>query len=481
MIFAKSLGIWIDGEQLQLCLLSRVWKNKTVLDILNLPKFNERQPEELKQEVANFRRRHKIEELPAVLMVPRRQVIVRNLELPAEAEANISKVVEYQLANLLPAEDGTVCYDFLVSKEESSKLLRVNVYLLSQPLLNGLLHICQTVGLRVESVIPSSIGLARYFLSRRSELKFEACLAGYLSDTEVELVGLTRSGLEQSVDLSFLNDAGPWPIIQREVELLRSRVQLADEVPLPVYLTGKHEGEFAEPGSENRSKLNLLGGAASLGVKIARPALEGHPLVDAFPALIAAFSGLTKRSSLSVNLLPAAQRTGKSRWKLVATYALLGVNVLLWIAIMLRPTIQDRNYARQLRREIRRLEPEVKKVRLIEDQISGLQGRSNLLNELKSSHRQSLDALNELSVVLPASTAVLDLTLKNQTIEIFGSSEGAAALPQLLDNSPVFKEAEFVAPITRDSLGREIYRIRMKLEQAGGESRAIPLSEGAKK
>ena len=148
---------------------------------------------------------------------------------------------------------------------------------------------------------------------------------------------------------------------------------------------------------------------------------------------------------------------------------------------MLRPTIQDRNYARQLRREIRRLEPEVKKVRLIEDQISGLQGRSNLLNELKSSHRQSLDALNELSVVLPASTAVLDLTLKNQTIEIFGSSEGAAALPQLLDNSPVFKEAEFVAPITRDSLGREIYRIRMKLEQAGGESRAIPLSEGAKK
>ena len=76
----------------------------------------------------------------------------------------------------------------------------------------------------------------------------------------------------------------------------------------------------------------------------------------------------------------------------------------------------------------------------------------------------NLGALNELSVVLPKNSYVLQFSIKDQLIEISGASEDAATLPKILDNSPYFKNAEFAAPITRDSGGKEQFRIRMQVE-----------------
>ena len=75
-----------------------------------------------------------------------------------------------------------------------------------------------------------------------------------------------------------------------------------------------------------------------------------------------------------------------------------------------------------------------------------------------------LGALNELSVVLPKNSYVLQFSIKDQLIEINGASDDAATLPKILDDSPYFKNAEFAAPITRDSGGKEQFRIRMQVE-----------------
>jgi hypothetical protein len=69
--------------------------------------------------------------------------------------------------------------------------------------------------------------------------------------------------------------------------------------------------------------------------------------------------------------------------------------------------------------------------------------------------------------------------MKNQTVDIYGASESAAALPQILDNSPYLKEAEFIGSITKDGSGKEIYRIRMKMEV--GESQVVAQQSGPKK
>ena len=162
---------------------------------------------------------------------------------------------------------------------------------------------------------------------------------------------------------------------------------------------------------------------------------------------------------------------------LAPTYALLGINLLLVLSLLVRRPIQQHAYSSQLSQEIARLEPEVRKINAVEREITDLQRRSELLMNFKKSNSLALEALNELSKILPGNTWVFDLNMRNQAIEISGASESAAALPQILDNSPYFKEAEFVAPILKDASGKEIYRIRMKLEGGSGFLALLP-SEG---
>ena len=158
---------------------------------------------------------------------------------------------------------------------------------------------------------------------------------------------------------------------------------------------------------------------------------------------------------------------------------LLGINVLLAIALLVRGPIQRQTYSAQLSREVARLEPGVKKIHSVEKQIADLQRRVELLTNFKKSNSVALEALNELSKILPKNTWLFDFNMKNSMIEIYGASEAAAALLQILDNSPHLKEAEFVGSITKDGSGKEIYRIRMKMES--GQLRQAVQNEEASK
>ena len=63
----------------------------------------------------------------------------------------------------------------------------------------------------------------------------------------------------------------------------------------------------------------------------------------------------------------------------------------------------------------------------------------NLLADFKEKNALVLAALVELSQVLPNDTFVSDLIFKEGVFEINGLSGQAAALPQIIDNSPLFK------------------------------------------
>ena len=118
------------------------------------------------------------------------------------------------------------------------------------------------------------------------------------------------------------------------------------------------------------------------------------------------------------------------------TFALLGINLILLLALGLRRSIQQHQYHERLIQEASRMEPEVKKIRSVEKQISDLQRRTDLLVGFQRSNSRLLVALNELSMILPKTTFLMDFTYRNQTIEIYGLSDSATALPQIIDNSP---------------------------------------------
>jgi Tfp pilus assembly protein PilN len=252
--------------------------------------------------------------------------------------------------------------------------------------------------------------------------------------------------------------------MMREMELFRSQMGVQENSTLDIYLCGDSKGMEGLPTNDRLFKVKHLSLARDFGFHIAKAEIEGRPLQQHFLPIMAALSGLKKRRPASVNLLPLELRRRKSQWMLAPTYVLLGVNLILLLALALRRPVQQHQHSERLNQETSRLEPEVRKIRNVEKQISDLQSRTDLMVGFQKSNSRLVVALNELSTILPKTTYLMDFTYRNQTIEIFGLSDSATALPQIVDNSPHFKGAEFIAPITRDGTGKEIFRIRMQLE-----------------
>jgi len=469
----KSLGVFIQGDSLCLALVSRSLRSIRLLDTLTLPDFRLKPVLEMRSEIARFLRGSKTTQFRGVVVVPREHVIARQLDLPSQAEANLAKVVEYQLASLVPSESTSVCYDFCVSKPApQSKSLQVTVFLVMKSWLDETLQLCEGLGLQVDLVLPSSIATANYVLSLSGRFKAgDTALVAHWHQRQCETVGISRKTFHHSHEINISEDEVAFEALQTEIEFFRGRVNLADETVLDVWVLGDVEGIATTPG-EKSFKVHRVSLPRDFGIEIGDRNTKIALIQDQFLALAAGVAGLRRRIPIPMNLLPADRRLRKSKWKWVPTFALVGANLLLLLALVGRGFIQARSYSAQLAQEVARLEPEVKKIRSAEGEISDFQRRTNLLTEFKKCNRRVLDALNELSKILPKNTWVFDFNLRNETMEIYGASGAAAVLPQILDNSTYFKETEFIAPILRDGQGNEVYRLRTKMEQAGSPAQS---------
>lgn len=77
----------------------------------------------------------------------------------------------------------------------------------------------------------------------------------------------------------------------------------------------------------------------------------------------------------------------------------------------------------------------------------------------------------ELTRIIPDTAWLADLRVKGHQIQINGYAATSADLLQLLESSPLFAEASFVAPVTMDTrLKRERFSISLKLVSDTGES-----------
>jgi Tfp pilus assembly protein PilN len=466
MVMSKhSLGIFIDGENLRLALLSRWFKKIQWIEGLSIEKFAEKPPSELQKQITELLKKNNAVGCRSVFVIPRSEVIVRQIKLPIEAESNLAKVIEYQLAGLLPSDETSVTYDYFASRKQAdSKTLGVTIFVVLRSVLEKALGACRAVGLKVDRIIPSNVAISNYYLLLPRRFPPSNAVFVYVNEQQAELIGIVNRSFHQSRTIQFSTDDDLVEGIRTEVEAFREQAQVPDGVPLDVFLVGHAEKVWTADTAGEGLKIHQISGPSTLGFEQTGIKLEGLKLADYFLPITAALSGFERKNPIPVNLLPPEERPQKSRWAWTSAYALLGINLILLLCIGLRGTVQQRINARQLGQEVSRLEPEVKKVRSVESQLADLQRRSELLSSFRKSNSLVLGALNELSVALPKNSYLLQFSIKDQFIEINGTSDDAATLPKILDDSPYFKNAEFAAPITRDSGGKEQFRIRIQVE-----------------
>ena len=467
MIRSLSVGVEVVGETIRLSVVDRQLNRFRVRDLLQIPERSSKPMPELKKQIAEFLARHKAVACPAVLLLPREETVMRQLVLPLDAEANLAKVVEYQLVNLLPSEDALVAYDYAAFRQEGSPgSLRVSVFLVLREVLDRYLELCEGLGIRLTRVVPASVAFANYLCVLGEHFKVKAALFLRLEGQSCEVVGV----LEQR---ALIWREGPFPedvklqdFLKTEADDFRSQARLAEDTTIDVLLSGPFEVPDSSISSQLNLRCQILSQPASFGLGIGTRLITSHEMQDHFGCLAAGISALRKKVPEPVNLLPAEKRIRKSAWQVVPTYALVAANCLLILALVLRGRIQQSLFSAQLSQEISRIEPEVKKVRGVEEELAQLAQRVSLVADFKEKNAQVLASLVELSEILPKDTFVGDLIFKEGVFEISGLSGQAAALPQIIENSPFFKGAEFVSAITRSSLApdKEGYRVRMKME-----------------
>ena len=198
-----TLGLSFDRDALHLSLLSHHWKRLRRVDRQTVGRFDQVSSAERRRQVQGFLKRNQVTHCNVVLSLPRREVLVRELELPAEARDNLAKVVEYQMVNLLPSEEQAVSYDYLVVQEPSgSPRLRATIFVILQSTLERYLDLCRGLGLSLDRIVPQAVAVANYVRSAVPKAGSAASLVAVPAPPDGELVGLVQGQLRLCKEFS---------------------------------------------------------------------------------------------------------------------------------------------------------------------------------------------------------------------------------------------------------------------------------------
>lgn len=466
-----SLGVAFGPDSIHLSLLSSQWKRVRQVDAETIDGFQAMPSEQRRHRVQTFLERNRAAHCSVVLSLPRREVLLRQLELPFEARENLAKVVDYQLVNLLPSEEQAVATDTLVVREESDPpRLRVTLFVVLQSTLDRYLESCRELGLVPDRILPGAVALADYL--RAGALGAAAPgLVVRLEPDRGELAGLVKGQLRLCKEFRY-DPSNLEEVLESESELFRGEAGLGEEVPIKLFLAGDSD---VLGGAEERLPVRTLSPPRSAGSP--RPPVRAS--AAEWPALAAAFCSFKRKEALAVNLLPTALRPRKSRWEWVPSYALAALNALLLLALLLQGPVEQRAFSQRMSRERERLQPAVSDFRNLEAQRDLWQERAGLLEGHRHRNAYLLAALAELSRILPTDSVVTLLTLQDGRFRIQGTAGQAAALPRILEDSRHFVGVELVSAISRNSKGRETFHLQARLEgSAGPADPSAPSSSG---
>jgi len=450
-----AVGADWNGDALNLLALGRGLRKFAVVDVLQLP---DPLAEDTARKVAEFLERNGLREVRVVACIPRGAVLVRFLDLPAEAEPQLAKVVGYQVGALHPFQDTRVYWDAsVVGRDAKTGQIRVVVVLAEESRLESCRQVLAKLGLKVHSLTLTAATLTPLLRA----LLPESALVLLGRARSVEMLAFQGGGLCSTQEVPIEPGQGASERFQREVHNALSVLPGADPSTLLVYVLGSIPPDLLAL-VPNRLEL------PEPKLRLARPRV--FDCSSHLPALSAAYRGLARKSEPSINLLPPEQRWQPSRGTRVPLYALGAAASLLALLVAAHGWIGRVLYDRALQREISRLEAQAKQVQRQSQELSSVLARGALLDGLRLGSRQKLEILQELTKRLPDGTWLQQVQLGEETVEINGYSNRAADLVPPLENSPFFSQVEFTSPITRDSQNKEVFWIRMRLRRPVGPS-----------
>jgi Tfp pilus assembly protein PilN len=361
-----------------------------------------------------FLRKLGLKHLVAAVLLPRHDVIVRQLTLPGVSDKDLGAAIQFQIEGLHPYPEDEVATSW--SRLPGTQCVLVAIA--RRQAIERYETLFAEAGVKIGS-FTCSTGAIYSALRIFGDSPAAEMLACEVRDGEVEFYGESRARPVFSASFNISED--------RAAALAASELRL-------------------EPSTEPRPLSELLGAA---------PALP----------YAAALTSACPRLSLPLNLLPVGHRQTSSR-ALWIPAAALGAGVLLLAgALAAFPQYESRRYLRLLQTQIAALEPQAKQASDLDRSIDTVRRRALLLEEVRHRSKADIDVLAELTRILAPPTWLISLDVTPAQITVTGETDQAAPLLKIIDASPLFDASEFVTPPVRTNAG-ETFRIRARREGA---------------
>jgi general secretion pathway protein L len=121
--------------------------------------------------------------------------------------------------------------------------------------------------------------------------------------------------------------------------------------------------------------------------------------------------------------------------------------------------------------EISRLSSQVVGIETIEDNVNKLKAQIDYLDSLRQANLKPLNALQELSRIIPTTAWINNFHLSEDELKIDGYAASSSELVPKLDASPLFADVAFLSAITKGRNGKERFRIGLRVTKADDPQR----------
>jgi general secretion pathway protein L len=151
-----------------------------------------------------------------------------------------------------------------------------------------------------------------------------------------------------------------------------------------------------------------------------------------------------------VNLLPAAAAQARPKFVSALNLALVTLAIALAIAAVVIPLQQREAVAAELAQRVSEQRKRADATQRLAAEIDQLTRQSRFLVNRRAQRPLAVDILAELTRVVPDDTWIFRLRTTGREVQVFGYSTAATALIGLIEQSPLFEDSQFRAPLTRD-------------------------------
>ena len=406
--FGAGVGIEVAGEDL-LVTGVRVRPNEVrVLGSARIARFRERPAADWGAEYAQFLKEVGCGHLAATVLLPRDEMIVRQLSVPGVSDRDLGAAIRYQADALHPYPEDEVTYGWC--RVPGSSIVLVGIARL--PVIQRYSELFSEVGIRVASLTFSAVVI--YSAAR---VLGSPPASGFLileeSGSEWEVYG-------ESPSRPLFSAAFDMPP-ERVVDLVTSDLRL--------------------PPDAAPSRLRDL-------LPAPRSAPETWDPERYAPSYATALASACPWLSLEANLLPKHQRSRNSRLVYAPTAALAGLLIVGLAGIAWARALEERELDRTVSGEIARYAPDAARIAEIEAEMEKVRGRRDLLREFRGRTRGDLDLLLELSNRLEPPAWLRSLQLTRANVAMTGEAPAADKLLGILDASPLLENSEFTSQIS---------------------------------